>query len=215
VQETTRRSLLAGVGVSLASAGCLSDSGESGEATTRTSTQVSLRTETTETSTPENPITVTEEPETEAGTGGTEKTTTGEPANREATAHASEVPDADHAISLRSEAGETRVRVWVVREATGEVVFETTETTPIGGDLYNLREADPEGIEAFRICAELVRSGGTATESDATESDATESDSGGDTPRRDCQTIRTSACYANVHVTVEDDGSVKIVYAIC
>ncbi|WP_135823852.1 hypothetical protein [Halorussus ruber] len=193
MQGTTRRSLLAGVGISLAAAGCLSDAEETGEATTRTSTQVSLRTETTETSTPENPITVTEEP-----------------ANREATAHASKVPDADHAITLRSEVGETRVRVRVVREETGEVVFETTETTPVGGDLYNLREADPEGIETFRICAELVGSGGTATESDATEPD-----SGEDTRRRDCATIRTSACYADAHVTVEEDGSVSIVYAIC
>lgn len=210
MQETTRRSLLAGVGISLASAGCLSDSGETGEATTRTSTQVSLVTETTETSTPENPITVTEQPGTEAGTGGTEKTTTGEPANREQTAHASEIPDADHAITFRSEAGETRVRVRVVREATGEVVFDATEITPIGGDLYNLRQADPEGIETFRICAELVGSEGTAAEPNATESD-----SGEDTPRRDCATIRTSACYADVHVTVEEDGSVQIIYAIC
>ncbi|WP_276298781.1 hypothetical protein [Halorussus lipolyticus] len=160
---TTRRSLLAAVGVSLASAGCVTDAGN-----------------------------------------GTGEDTTDESGSGAETAYVSKSPDPDHAITLRSEAGESEVRVRVVREATGETVFETTTEASTGEKaVYNLRQADPEDIEAFRICAELVGSGEGETESID------------DSPRRDCQTIRTSECYADAHVTVEEDGSVQIVYAVC
>lgn len=198
--EKTRRSLLAAVGVSLASAGCLSNfEAGPGEATTEnaTTTEVTTLTKTTteETSTPENPITE-------------------QPASKKGTAHASDSPDPDHSITLESETGESQqVRVRVVREATGETVFETTDD-PLGKHtLYNLRQADPEGVEAFRVCAELVEAKITATET-ATATTTTES-GGSESRQRDCATIRTSECYGNAHVTVEEDGSIQIIYAIC
>jgi len=184
--ETTRRSLLAavGVGAGLASAGCLStfeaDLGESS---------------TSETPTDETPT-------DETSNGGT---STDETSVEARTKHASDSPEPDHSIYVGSETEESRtVRVRIVREATGKTVFETTTEASAGEyTLYNLRQADPDGIEAFRVCAELVESEPAGTQT-ATPS-----------PRRDCATIRTSECYGNAHITVEDDDSVQIIYAIC
>lgn len=172
--RTTRRSLLAAVGVSLTAAGCLSDF----EAA------------------PGGPS--TDEPTTD------DPTTDGTSVEAK-TKHASNSPEPDHSIYLGSETETSRqVRVRIVREATGETVFETTTEASAGEyTLYNLREADPEGVEAFRVCAELVEAETAGTET-ATQS-----------PRRDCATIRTSECYGNAHVTVEDDDSVQIIYTIC
>jgi len=179
--ELTRRSLLAavGVGAGLASAGCLSD----------------FEADLGESPTSETP---------------TDETSTEEPSADETPVegqikYASNLPEPDHSIYLGSEAEESRqVRVRIVREATGEAVFETTAEASAGEyTLYNLRQADPDGIEAFRVCAELVESESAGTQT-ATPS-----------PRRDCATIRTSECYGNAHITVEDDDSVQIIYAIC
>jgi hypothetical protein len=174
VTGTTRRSLLAGVSVGLVAAGCLSDS------------------------------------EADLGGSSADESTTDEASTSEIsveaqTKHASDSPEPDHSIYLGSEAEESRrVRVRIVREATGETVFETTVEASAGEyTLYNLREADPEGVEAFRVCAELVESETAGTEITTPS------------PRRDCMTIRTSECYGNAHVTVEDDDSVRIIYAIC
>lgn len=174
---TTRRSVLAVVGSVLASAGCLSDSEATGGTTTENVTTDAEPT-TEDTATPDDP-------------------TTERPDSDEQTIHAADSPDSDHSLTLRSEASESqvRVRVRVVREATGETVFETTaRASPAERTLYNLRQADPEGVESFRMCAELV---------------------GTESQRRDCATVSTSACYGDAHVTVGNDGAVRIVYAVC
>jgi hypothetical protein len=157
--------------------------------------------------------------------------------------HGSNDPKADHAISLHNDAEERRtVRVWVVREATGETVFETTRELAPGSEaeLYNIKQANPDGIEAFRICGKLVGRAATATESGgtgtttSTESTETASDSGAtatddaestatddseptttEVNYRDCQTIRTDECHADTEVVVRDDRSVEVVYAVC
>lgn len=124
---------------------------------------------------------------------------------------ASNSPDPDHAIGVRNDAAEARtLRVAVVREATGRTAFETTEDLSPGDEytLYNLQEADPEGVETFRVCAELVDESATTTETVADSEP-------GDSPRRDCATIDTSECYGNAHVTVHEDGTLQIIYAIC
>ncbi len=95
---------------------------------------------------------------------------------------ASNSPNPDHSILVRNEASESRtLRVEVVREATGEPVFETTKEVSAGDEftLYNLREADPGGVETFEVCARLVGEGTTTT--------------GSDSPRRECARQRPQA----------------------
>lgn len=146
---------------------------------------------------------------TTRGTTGTDETT------REGTARASNSPDPDHSISLRNDAAEAEtVRVRVVREHTDEVVFETTEEVPPGTSfiVYDLREADPDGIEPFRICAELVAESAPAT---TAADDSSGSDDSADSEHRDCSLVRTSECYGDGHVTVREGGSVAVIYAVC
>lgn len=66
---------------------------------------------------------------------------------------------------------------------------------------YNLREADPEGVEPFRICAELVG-----------DSETTASE---ESKHRDCSLVRTSECYGDIHVTVREEGSLAVIYVVC
>jgi hypothetical protein len=130
--------------------------------------------------------------------------------------HGSDAPDPDHAVVLRSEADGVRtVRVWVVREATGETVFETTRELSAGGEveLYNTRQAKPDGSEAFRVCGE--RFGATAGASEGETTDESETTASTEPLRRDCATIETSECYGDVEVVVREDGSIQVVYAVC
>lgn len=79
---------------------------------------------------------------------------------------ASKTPTSDHAISLRNESDEARtVRLRVVREKTGETVYEETHDLSAGGGVYvyNLKRADPDGVEAFSVYGELVGSATTGT----------------------------------------------------
>lgn len=176
----TRRSVLAAVGLGLGTAGCLTDPRGVGDGTG------------------------------DPTTGGT---TTTEATTGDWIDEASNSPDPDHDVVLRNDAAESRtLRVAVVREATGRTVFETTAELPPGGErvAYNLREADPDGVETFRVCAELVGVG-TTTE---TVTDA-DSGRGTDSPHRDCATIDTSECYGSAYPTLAEDGSVQVIYAIC
>lgn len=195
----TRRSVLAAVGAGLAAAGCLSatDGGTADESTTDGTTTDPATTEST-TAEPPAEETTAERPASE-----TTETTTEDWIER-----ASNSPDPDHEVALRNEASEARtLRVAVVRESTGETVFETTAEVSPGGERtpYNLREADPEGVESFRVCAELV--GGD----DAAATTADDSDRETDSPHRDCATIDTSECYGNAHATIAEDESVGII----
>ncbi|MFC4447921.1 hypothetical protein [Halorussus aquaticus] len=187
--QNTRRSVLAAVGGSLALGGCLSD--VPGGYGTETATETG---------------------------------TTGDWIER-----ASNSPDPDHAISLRNEASESRtLRVEIVRRATGETVFDTTEGVSPGGEVtvYDLRRANPDGVETFEVCAELVGkdgTGGVVGNATATVGDSdgeSVADAGSeatttDSSRRDCATIDTSECYGDAHATVAEDGSLRIIYAIC
>jgi hypothetical protein len=170
----TRRSVLAALGLGLATAGCVGDPGETG----------------------------TDESTTDAGT--TTDYRTGQASGQQ---------DPDHRISVNNDADEARTaRTWVVREETGETVFEATRGVPAGAEVevYNLKEADPDGIETFRVCGQLVDSaGGTATTTTTATTASEESDS------RGCATLQTSECYGEAIVTVEKDDSLAVIYAIC
>ena len=196
MQPRTRRSVLAAVGATLPFAGCVTDSdGRSGTDDPTTDTAKTRRT-----STPSDTPTETRT---------TDSTTTGDWIDR-----ASRKPDPDHSVSLVNEGDENRtVRVRVVREASGEPVFDETREAFPGSEseLYNLKRADPDGVEAFTVCGELVEStatGGTAATT-ANGSDASESEF------RSCATIRTNECYGNAYVTIREDGALQVVYAIC
>lgn len=177
----TRRSVLAGVAAALSTAGCLSDSDDAAEGTTATA-----RTRRTAT---------TERTEGTARTTG-ETTADGTTTHVDFWTRASNEPDPDHRIIVTSEASEERaVRVRVVREATGETVFDETRDIPAGEEArpYNLRRADPDGIESFRVCAEAVADSART---------------------RECVTIETNACYGDALLTVREE-SLGATYSVC
>ena len=148
--------------------------------------------------------------------------------------HDSDDSNPDHAVYLRNDAGETRtVETRVVRVETGETVFGTTREVAPGTDteVYNTREADPEGVETFRVCAELVapaeptgEAGVTATTTDAgltatadaiSTATADAKSTTTDSTRHGCTTIRTDGCYGSVEIVVTEEGELQTYYSIC
>ena len=75
---------------------------------------------------------------------------------------------------------------------TGETVHEGTYTLDPGTEreVYDVADADPDGVESFRV---------TATARNTTES----------------VTIETSVCYGGAYVEVLEDGTLYPYYAIC
>lgn len=84
------------------------------------------------------------------------------------------------------------IRIRVVREATNETVHEGTYTLDPGAEreVYSVADADPDGVESFRV---------TATARNTTES----------------VTIETNVCYGGAYVEVQEDGTLYPYYAIC
>ncbi|UPW00805.1 hypothetical protein M0R88_01565 [Halorussus gelatinilyticus] len=207
----TRRSLLVAVGVGLASAGCLSDAGgpAAGGGTTTSGRPTDA--------TPTDATTTRATEKTTRGTDGATTDSAADATTGDWIAQASNSPDPSHEVTVESDfSGSRRLRVTVVRKATGETVFETTDEFSRGEHtLYNLKAADPEGVEEFRVCAELLSAGtstvgnATATVGGATAATTT------DSPRRDCVTLATNECYGSAHVRLSEDGSMNIIYAIC
>ncbi|WP_049970346.1 hypothetical protein [Haladaptatus cibarius] len=198
--DWNRRSILAVVGAVVSTAGCVSDLG--GKTTT----------------TPPQ----TEPTQTATTTKATSETTTEETTLGDWWVKASKEPNPDHSISLWNRGDEQQtVRVRVVRRATDETVFDERYDIGCGGvrrTLYNLKDANPEGVEGFSICAEFVESAGTRTttgnqsetkQTTASDSDATESQS------RGCVSISTNECYGDVDLIITEEGSIDATYAIC
>lgn len=125
--------------------------------------------------------------------------------------------DPDHSVYLSNEGSvERTVRTRVVREATGESVLDETRTIAphTEHEIYNLKRADPDGIEEFSVCAMLADAtptpDGTTGTPDATPGPTTAHWGDGD-----CITMRTDACYGSAHVSVPEDGELQVFYAIC
>lgn len=102
-------------------------------------------------------------------------------------------PDPDK--SVRIENAWTRnvtVHIRVVRDATGGTVHDGTYDVPPDSErtVYNLSAADPDGIESFTV---------VVTARNRTERVG----------------IETSACYGDVYVEIQDDGTLYPYYAIC
>jgi len=135
-----------------------------------TATQTDTVTETA-TDTPDAPATPTDEP------------TPGTP-------HYGPEPDHEVVVENRLD-GEETLHVRVIREATNETVYDEAVALPPGERVvYNTAEADPDGIESFRVVAER----------------------GGD---RASVTIETSECYGDAIVWPTDDGGVDATYSVC
>lgn len=118
------------------------------------------------------------------------------------------MPDPDHPVYLANQDSERRtVRVWVERTSTGETVFEETRDVAAGTELevYNLEQADPDGVERFTVCGRVVDSATSTGETpDGTNSDRV----------TECATVETSQCYGSIHVTVRGDTA-DVIYAVC
>ena len=101
---------------------------------------------------------------------------------------ATDQPDPDLPVRIVNDAEETRTVSLTVTRESGEVVHKA----PPGSDreVYNLRAADPDGIESFDIAAK--------------RSDA--SDSVG---------VRTSECYGHVIVGFTEEDGLFVTYAVC
>lgn len=101
-------------------------------------------------------------------------------------------PDPDHEVVVENRLdGEATLRVRVVREATNETVYDESVTLPPGErTVYNTAQADPDGVESFRVVAQ--RGGDSAS-----------------------VTIRTSECYGDAIVSPTEDGGVDATYSIC
>ena len=117
-------------------------------------------------------------------------TPTTDPTDRDGE-HAAEQPDPDLAVWVVNDGEETRSVSLTVTRESGEVVHEATHEAPPGSDreVYNLRAADPDGVESFEIAAE--------------RGDASES-----------VTVQTSECYGHVIVSVDDEGF-GVTYSVC
>ena len=126
------------------------------------------------------------DPTTGMGGSGTETAFVG-------TEGASNQPDPDKSVRVENAWNRSvDVQIRVVREATNETVYEGTYTLEPSEEreVYNTADADPDGIESFRV---------TATARNTTES----------------VTIETNACYGGAYVEVLDDGTLYPYYAIC
>jgi hypothetical protein len=102
-------------------------------------------------------------------------------------------PDPDKRVHLENAWNRSvDIRLRVVRAATNETVHEKTYTLAPGAEreVYTLAEADPDGIESFRV---------SATARNTTESVA----------------IETNVCYGGAHVEVTEDGTLYPYYSIC
>ncbi len=144
-----------------------------------------------ETPTPEPPAgTATPTPDPDTTTEADRSATETKSVNTEG---ASDQPAPDKAVRLENAwNGSVEIRIRVVREATNETVHEGTYTLEPGEqrEVYTLAEADPDGIESFRV---------TATARNTTESVA----------------IETHACHGDAYVEVLEDGTLYPYYAIC
>lgn len=152
---------------------------------------------------------------TDAPPADTSSQTTGTPTGNGIT-HGADEPNADHAVYLSNQgASERTIRVQVVREVTGDTVFDETLAIAPNSEreVYNLQQASPADIEEFTICGHLADQ--PPTPSGTATPDPTDTGSTPDSAYRDCITMRTDSCYGTAHVTVQDTGELRVIYAIC
>jgi hypothetical protein len=102
-------------------------------------------------------------------------------------------PEPDQRVTLGNERnGSVAVTLRVVRVATNETVHETTYDLAPDEEraVYSTAEADPDGIEAFRV---VVTARGQTR----------------------AVTVETDACYGGAYGVVRPDGTLDVFYAVC
>jgi hypothetical protein len=101
-------------------------------------------------------------------------------------------PDPDLEVGIENRSNESQTITLEISRESGAVVYEETrEIAPeTERNVYNLKRADPDGIEAFVIAAER---GGT----------------------RESATVETSECYGDAFVAIAEDGEFYVTYEIC
>lgn len=197
-----RRRILRAAGTALATAGlagCLA-TGSSGTAPTDTTGEDGGTPESgdgTPSPTPGETTGSPASPEATSDSPSSPETTVDSPAPPDATTDAtpgrpaSRQPDPDLPVTVENDhdAAHT-VELTVSRDGT--TVHEATHDLSPGADreVYNLREADPDGIETFTVAATLGDRTGSAT-------------------------VETSGCYGSVVVVVQKDGELFVTYSIC
>ncbi len=141
-------------------------------------------------------------------------------------------PDPDHSIEVQSHSEEKQtVRVLVVRKSTEKSVFEATKTFEAGEAeiVYNLEDSNPDGIESFRICSELVESNGTnrqttngvetktadGTETTTVAKTTTTAERKSVADSRHCTAAKTNKCYGDFRVVVEKDRAYPSPISMC
>lgn len=136
----------------------------------------------------ESPNDSTTDSPTDSATGTAPPSGTPVSTNRQAARN----PDPDHEITLENRDDAAHTVALTVTGPDGTAVHESrTDLDPGERTLaYNLRRADPDGVEAYDVVASL----GT---------------------RREEATVETSGCYGDVIVTVRDEGDFDLVYAVC
>lgn len=106
---------------------------------------------------------------------------------------AADQPDPDKEVRVENAWNRTaEVRVRVIRVATNETVYDETLSLEPSTErtVYNVSEADPDGIESFRVVATFANTTGSVT-------------------------IETSGCYGDAFVEITDEGELYPYYAIC
>lgn len=101
-------------------------------------------------------------------------------------------PDADKSVNLENKRNGTQdVRIEVVRDSTGNTVHnQTYSLNNTMDDVYNLQQADPEGVESFTVIATTDKDSGQVS-------------------------IDTSQCFGNVQVELTEENGVYPFYAVC
>lgn len=101
-------------------------------------------------------------------------------------------PDPDLDVGIENRSDETQTITLTVSRESGETVYEDTHDVAPGSDIdvYNLKEADPDGVEEFVIAAERD-------------------------DQRESATVRTNKCYGDAFVAITEDGELYVTYSIC
>ena len=106
--------------------------------------------------------------------------------------HAAERPDPDLAVVFENRDHEPHSLSLIVARDGGDVVHESVHDVAPGAEFeaYNLRSADPDGVERFTLAVES-----------------------GD--QREETPVQTSECYGDVRFSVDTGGELTAIYAVC
>lgn len=101
-------------------------------------------------------------------------------------------PDPDLEVSIENRSNESQTIALTITRESGETVYENTHDVAPESDIdvYNLEEADPDGVEEFVITAER-----------------------GD--KKESASVKTSECYGEAFVAIAEDGEFYVTYSIC